>query len=119
VVYREDPDRVIAVMPEAGKELAAEPRWTRYVLAPLEIMGVDRFTDTAMVIRARIKAAPPSQLEIGREYNRVLKKAFDRHGIEMASSNQINYGKQMATAVPGNGAAADEPQAATPAAPSR
>jgi hypothetical protein len=48
-----------------------------------------------------------------------LKKAFDRHRIEMASSNQINYGKQMATAAPGNGAAADEPQAATPAAPSR
>jgi small conductance mechanosensitive channel len=62
VVYREDPDRVIAVMLEAGKELAAEPRWAHYVLAPLEILGVDRFTDTAMVIRARIKAAPPSQL---------------------------------------------------------
>ena len=91
VVYKEDPDRVIQVMIEAGKELAAEPRWTRYVLAPLEILGVDRFTDTAMVVRARIKAAPPSQLEMAREFNRVLKKCFDRHGIEMASSNQINY----------------------------
>lgn len=116
VVYREDPDRVIAVMQEAGKELAAEPRWTRYVLAPLEIMGVDRFTDTAMVIRARIKAAPPYQLELGREYNRVLKKAFDRHGIEMASANQINYGKQMTPDAPGNGAATEKPAAAAPSA---
>ncbi len=97
VVYKEDPDRVIAVMIEAGKELAAEPRWTRYVLAPLEILGVDRFTDTAMVVRARIKAAPPSQLEMGREFNRLLKKAFDRHGIEMASVNQINYLKPPET----------------------
>lgn len=118
VVYREDPDRVIAVMLEAGKELAAEPRWKHCVLAPLEILGVDRFTDTAMVIRARIKAAPPYQWELGREYNRVLKKAFDRHGIEMASSNQINYAKQMTPAAPGNGAAAETLPAAAPAASS-
>ena len=107
VVYREDPDRVIEVMREAGKELAAEPRWSLYVLAPLEILGVERFTDTAMIIRARIKAAPPCQLEMGREFNRVLKRAFDRAGIEMASVNQLNYSKQLAVATspgPGNGA---------------
>jgi small conductance mechanosensitive channel len=115
VIYREDPDRAMEVMREAGKELAAEPRWSRYVLAPLEILGVERFTDTAMIIRARIKAAPPYQLEVGREFNRVLKKAFDRAGIEMASANQLNYAKQLAVATepsndltnsPGNGASA-------------
>ncbi len=91
VLYKEDPDRVIEIMREAGAALAAEPRWARYVLAPLEILGLDRFTDTAMVIRARIKAAPPYQLELGREFNRMLKKAFDRAGIAMASVNQVNY----------------------------
>jgi small-conductance mechanosensitive channel len=98
VVYKEDPDRVIEVMREAGKTIAEEPRWSRYVLAPLEILGLDRFTDTAMIVRARIKAAPPYQLELGREFNRVLKKAFDRHGIEMASANQLNYTTQTNTA---------------------
>jgi small conductance mechanosensitive channel len=94
IVYKEDPDRVIEVMREAGKTIAEEPRWSRYVLAPLEILGLERFTDTAMIVRARLKAAPPYQLELGREFNRVLKKAFDRHGIEMASVNQLNYLKQ-------------------------
>jgi small conductance mechanosensitive channel len=115
VVYREDPDRVIEVMREAGNEIAAEPRWARHVLAPLEILGVERFTDTAMIIRARLKAAPPYQLEMGREFNRVLKKAFDRAGIEMASVNQLNYAKQLvAAAQPGSEAA----QTKAPAAPS-
>ncbi|HLI21070.1 MAG TPA: mechanosensitive ion channel domain-containing protein [Stellaceae bacterium] len=109
VVYKEDPDRVIEVMKEAGREFAAEPRWARCVLAPLEILGVDRFTDTAMVVRARIKAAPPHQLEMAREFNRILKKAFDRHGIEMASANQINYAKQILPA-------AEATPSATPAA---
>jgi small conductance mechanosensitive channel len=99
IVYRENPDRVIEVMREAGKELAAEPRWSRYVLAPLEILGIERFTDTAMIIRARIKAAPPYQIEMGREFNRVLKNAFDRAGIEMASVNQLYYTKLLTVAV--------------------
>ncbi|HXR86197.1 MAG TPA: mechanosensitive ion channel domain-containing protein, partial [Stellaceae bacterium] len=115
VVYREDPDRVIEVMREAGKEIAAEPRWSRYVLAPLEILGVERFTDTAMIIRARLKAAPPSQLEMSREFNRVLKKAFDRAGIEMASVHQLNYAKQLVVATaPGN----DASETKAPVAPS-
>jgi small conductance mechanosensitive channel len=123
IVYREDPDRAIEVMREAGKDLAAEPRWSRYVLAPLEILGVERFTDTAMVIRARIKAAPPYQLEMSREFNRVLKKAFDRNGIEMASVNQLNYSKQLVVGTgpsnaPGNGASAQAPQPPAPS-PSR
>lgn len=91
VLYREDPDHVIKVMIEAGKDLADEPRWARYVLAPLEILGVERFTDTGMVVRARLKAAPPYQVELGREFNRRLKKAFDQNGIAMASVNQVNY----------------------------
>ncbi|HEY3918438.1 MAG TPA: mechanosensitive ion channel domain-containing protein [Stellaceae bacterium] len=118
VVYKEDPDRVAAVMREAGETLAAEQRWTRYILAPLEILGIDRFTDTAMVIRARMKAAPPYQIEMGREYNRVLKKAFDRHGIEMASTNQLNYIKQASTPADATEAAAVTPSPTKAAASS-
>ena len=95
VLYREDPDRVIEVMREAGAEFAAEPRWARFVMAPLEILGIERFTDTGMVVRARIKAAPFYQIDMGREFNRVLKKAFDRAGIAMASANQVNYIDQL------------------------
>jgi moderate conductance mechanosensitive channel len=91
VLYREDPDHVIEVMREAGKELAEDRQWSHRILAPLEILGIERFTDTGMVIRARLKAAPPYQLELGREFNRRLKKAFDRRGIELASANQVNY----------------------------
>jgi small conductance mechanosensitive channel len=115
IVYRENPDRVIEVMREAGKEIAAEPRWSRYVLAPLEILGVERFTDTAMIIRARLKAAPPHQIELGREFNRVLKNAFDRAGVEMASVNQLYYSKLLNVAVgPSNPITETAPAVAPP-----
>jgi len=91
VLYKEDPDHVIEVMREAGKELAEDRQWSHRALAPLEILGVERFTDTGMVVRARLKAAPPHQMELGRELNRHLKKAFDRRGIALASVNQVSY----------------------------
>jgi small conductance mechanosensitive channel len=100
VVYREDPDRVVAVMREVGKELAEDTGWSRYILAPLEILGVEKFTDFAMVIRARLKAAPPHQLELGREFNRRLKRTFDARGIELASANQVNYVAQLQKPAP-------------------
>ena len=83
ILYREDTDRAIEAMRAAGKDIAEDKQWSRYILAPLEILGVERFTDTGMVIRARLKAAPPYQLELGREFNRRLKKTFDEHGIAM------------------------------------
>lgn len=91
VAYREDPDRVIAVLREVGTALAADHTWAPSLLAPLEILGVDKFTDSAMVIRARIRAVPLQQWAVGREFNRRMKKAFDANEIEMPAANQTDY----------------------------
>jgi small conductance mechanosensitive channel len=91
VLYREDPDRVMDVLREVGAALTADPAWAPLILEPLDIWGVDRFTDSAIVIRARLKVAPTKQWTVGREFNRRLKKAFDKSGIEMPSMNQTRY----------------------------
>jgi len=110
VTFKEDPDRVSDALRAVGQELAEDPRWSRYILAPLEILGVDRFTDTAMVVRARLKAAPPYQLQLGREFNRRLKQTFDQRGIELASANQINYINQLRAAQPAPAAETPPPE---------
>jgi moderate conductance mechanosensitive channel len=91
VVYREDPDRVIAVLREVGDDLRRDPDWAPSIVEPLEIFGVERFSDTAMVVRARLKTVPMRQFAIGREFNRRMKKAFDANGIEMPAGNQTRY----------------------------
>jgi moderate conductance mechanosensitive channel len=91
VVYREDPDRVIAVLREVGDSLSRDPDWAPSIVEPLEIFGVERFSDTAVVIRARLKTVPMRQFAIGREFNRRMKKAFDANGIEMPAGNQTRY----------------------------
>jgi small conductance mechanosensitive channel len=53
------------------------------MLEPLEVLGVDDFADSAVVIKVRLKTVPLSQWSVGREYRRRVTKAFDAAGIEI------------------------------------
>ncbi len=81
VHYKEDTDRVTNIMRRVAEEMRAEPRYGEAMLEPIEIFGVDNFTDAAVVIKARFKTRPLQQQVVGREYRRRLKKAFDAEGI--------------------------------------
>ena len=82
VPFREDPDRVIAVMRRVGDELRADPAHAPLILEPIEIFGVDAFKEASLVIKARLKTAPIQQWAVGREYRRRLAQAFTAEGIE-------------------------------------
>ena len=83
VAYKEDTDRVAELMTEVGESLRQDPRFAASILEPIEVFGVDDFTDSAVTIKARLKTLPIQQWTVGREYRRRLKKAFDAHGIEI------------------------------------
>jgi small conductance mechanosensitive channel len=83
VAYGEDPDRVSAAIKAVGKDLQQDPAFKGDILAPVEVFGLDKFAESAMVIKARIKTRPSKQWAVGREFNRRLKKEFDTLGIEI------------------------------------
>jgi len=91
VAYRENVDDVIALMRKVGDDLQADPEFGPSLLEPIEMLGLERFDDSAVVIRARLKTLPIKQWGIGREYNRRLKAAFDEAGIEMPFPHQTIY----------------------------
>jgi small-conductance mechanosensitive channel len=75
IAYREDPD---------AKAMRADPQWKALIVEDLEVIGLDRLADSAVVLRARLKVAPPiQQWNVRREYVKRLKKAFDERGIEI------------------------------------
>jgi small-conductance mechanosensitive channel len=82
VAYREDTDRVVEVMRRVAGELQSDPQYGSAMLEPIEIIGVDAFTDSAVIIKARLKTLPIRQWMVGREYRRRLKKAFEAENIE-------------------------------------
>jgi small conductance mechanosensitive channel len=88
VAYKEDTDRVVLVMREIGEDLRADPVFGPSMIEPIEVVGVENFADSAVMFRARIKTKPLEQWNIGREYRRRLKKAFDAQGIEIPFPHQ-------------------------------
>ena len=91
VAYKEDTDRVAEIMREVGKDLQQDEHLGRKILEPIEVMGVDAFGESEVVIKARIKTLPIEQWGVGREYRRRLKKAFDRENIEIPFPHRTLY----------------------------
>ena len=91
VAYKEDTDSVMRVMEDVGRELRADDHFGGLILEDLEIFGVDKFDSSAVVIKARLKTRPVKQWEVGREYLRRLKHAFDNQGIEIPFPHQTLY----------------------------
>jgi small-conductance mechanosensitive channel len=83
VAYREDVDEVVSVIRQADEEFRRDPEFSGDILEPIEILGLDRFADSSVVIRARYKTKPIKQWKTGRAFNRLLKKKFDEEGIEI------------------------------------
>jgi small conductance mechanosensitive channel len=83
VSYRHDPDEVIAVLRDVGRDLMTDERFRVSILEPLEILGVEGLAESQVNIRVRIKTQPLKQWEVGRELLRRIKKTFDARGIEI------------------------------------
>jgi len=83
VAYGEDTDKVVEVLRTLGAEMREEPRWANVIREQLEVLGVDRFLDSAVVIRVRFRTNPGSQWAVSREFNRRYKRRFDEVGIEI------------------------------------
>jgi small-conductance mechanosensitive channel len=91
VSYRENIDSVMDELAAIGQEMMREPQYAPLILEPLEILGVDSFSSAAVMIKARIKTLPIKQWDVGREFNRRMKKRFDQLAIEMSLPNLTVY----------------------------
>jgi moderate conductance mechanosensitive channel len=91
VAYKEDTDRVVAVLRELDEEMRGDERFGALILEPLDILGVDKLGDSAVVIKARYKTEPVQQFNVGREMNRRIKKKFDALGIEIPFPHMSVY----------------------------
>jgi small conductance mechanosensitive channel len=80
--YEADTDRVMEIMRETSDALRKDSDLGPVIRADIEIVGVDRFVDSGVAIKARIRTLPGKQWQVSRAFNRLLKKTFDREGIE-------------------------------------
>ena len=101
IAYREDVDDVIGVIQEVGAGLRANEALAASILEDIQVQGLDRFDDSAVIIRARIKTMPLQQWSVRRAFNKALKRRFDELGIEMPFPHQtVYFGEDKTGAAP-------------------
>lgn len=97
----ENVERAFEVMHATAQALRATDEFGAKILGELEIAGVERWTDTALTIRARIRTRALDQWSVRREYLQRLEAAFRREHIRFPSPPQ-----PVVPAPAANGAAA-------------
>ena len=83
VAYKENMEEVFSLMEKVSAEMQQVEPFSEYILEPLEILGLDQFADSALMIKARIKVQPIRQWKVKREFQLRLKQLFDEKGIEI------------------------------------
>ena len=91
ISYRENLDRVIDVLSRIGKEMEGDERFKEALLEPLQILGVEQFGESQLVIRMAVKTAPLKQWEVGRELRKRIKNRFDEEGIQIPYPHRILF----------------------------
>jgi small conductance mechanosensitive channel len=85
LAYTEDMDHVTEVLKGIAGELGQEEPYRSVILAPIEVLGVDKLADSGAVIKARFKTIPNQQWIVGREMNRRIIQRFGEAKIGMPS----------------------------------
>jgi small conductance mechanosensitive channel len=83
VAYGAPLDVAMSVMKRTAEQLRADPAFGARILDAFEMVGVERWDDSAIILRGRFKVAPLEQWSVRREFLRRLKLAFDAEGIEI------------------------------------
>ncbi len=83
VAYKEDISHVMDILKQTGDELKNDIKFKDMILDDIEVLGLDSFDDSSILIKCRIKTYPQFQWEVKREFNLRIKEKFDSLGIEI------------------------------------
>jgi small conductance mechanosensitive channel len=81
VAFGEDVDRVVEILRQASEELMADEALRPFILDPFDYQGVDQLDASGVVLLVRIRTLAAKQWVVGRAFNRLVKIAFDKHGV--------------------------------------
>jgi moderate conductance mechanosensitive channel len=83
VAYDEDVDHALTVVRDEAAQFTTDKTWGSQLDGPVEVLGVESLSDSAVVIRTLIRTQPGSQWNAAREFRRRMKNRLDREGIEI------------------------------------
>jgi hypothetical protein len=84
-----DVDRVMALLLGVARDLKADPKWADEIVDEPQMLGVDKFTESGVIIKLMLKTHPERMFPVRRELLRRVKKAFDEAGIEPGVPHRV------------------------------
>jgi small conductance mechanosensitive channel len=100
VSYAEDLDRVMRVIDEVGRELAADVDWKDVIITPPASLRIDSFGESGVEIKILGDVQPIRQWEVMGELRRRLKKRFDEEGIEIPFPHRVMVHEAKSAGLP-------------------
>ena len=88
VAYQTNPEKALMVLRQVAQELYEHPDWRDKMLAPPDVLGIDRVSHQGMTITTWIQTAPAQQWAVGREFRFRVRKALEENGIEIGIPQQ-------------------------------
>jgi small-conductance mechanosensitive channel len=83
VPYDENVDRALEVLRDEAAQFSTDKAWGSQLDGPVEVLGVESLSDSAVVLRTMIRTQPGSQWGVAREFRRRIKNRFDRESVEI------------------------------------
>jgi small-conductance mechanosensitive channel len=83
VAITEDYDRVVALLRATFEEMRKEEMWEAEITGDLDMQGLARLDDTAMVIKCRLRCGPFARWRILREFQRRMQQNFAAAGVQL------------------------------------
>ena len=91
IAYTENVDYVMEVIMELARAMRKDPEFGKFIIREPELLGVDSFADSSIIVKILVKTVPLKQWNVKRELLRRIKNRFDEEGIEIPLSYQRIY----------------------------
>jgi small conductance mechanosensitive channel len=86
VAYDQDVDRAMEAMLDELSKLEDDPEWGPVLRGPAEMLGIEDFGASGVVLRGRLTSDGHRRAEVRREALLRIKKRFDAEGILFAAA---------------------------------
>jgi small conductance mechanosensitive channel len=84
--YDTDVERALTLVKEELDAFTSDPEWVDRFIEEARVLGVERLTESTMVVRSVVKTQPDERWAVKREGYRRLKLALDRAGVPILST---------------------------------
>jgi len=89
VAYDSNIDKVIEVVNKTGMLMSEDPEWKETIIKPIQFLRVNEFGDSAIIIKILGETQTHKQWEVGGEFRKRLKVAFDKEGITIPFPQRV------------------------------